>query len=102
MLYALALLLMFQVEHQHHPPRDASEYAKILEDPARDAWQKPHEVITALRLRPDEVVADIGAGSGYFTRRFAHHVKRVYAVDIDAKLLAMIGQQKLASVKTVL
>lgn len=59
MVPLILLLLTPQVEHQHHPPRDAAEYAKILEDPARDAWQKPHEVIMALKLRPDEVVADL-------------------------------------------
>lgn len=37
----------------------------MLEDPARDAWQKPHEVVMALKLEPADTVADIGAGSGY-------------------------------------
>ena len=48
-----------QTAHQHHPPQSAEEYAKVLEDPARDEWQKPHEVLTALRLKPTDVVADI-------------------------------------------
>ncbi|MBI3209671.1 MAG: methyltransferase domain-containing protein [Candidatus Solibacter usitatus] len=91
-----------QTQHQQHPPRDAAEYAKVLESPDRDAWQKPHEVITALTLRADEVIADLGAGSGYFTRRFAHHAKLVYAVDIDAKLLAMVDKMGAKNVKTVL
>ena len=96
--------LMSQVtaEHQHHPPRSADEYAKVLEDPARDAWQKPHEVITALVLRKDEAVADIGAGSGYFTRRLARHAGKVYAVDIDAKLLEKTRGSSPANVETVL
>ncbi len=95
------ILLMPQAAHQHHPPRNAEEYAKVLENPKRDEWQKPHEVITALKLRPEEVVADIGAGSGYFTRRLAHHTALVYAVDIDAKLLAIIEKQGLPKIKTV-
>lgn len=37
----------------------------MFDDPARDAWQKPHAVIQALKLAPDAVVADIGAGTGY-------------------------------------
>lgn len=105
MVAALVLSLFFapQVEHQkHHPPRNPEEYAKILENPQRDAWQKPHDVIQALKLRPDEVIADIGAGSGYFARRFAHHVKQVYAVDIDAKLLAIIAKHGAANIKNVL
>ena len=99
----LSLFLAPQVEHQkHHPPRNPEEYAKILENPQRDAWQKPHEVVQALKLRPEEVIADIGAGSGYFARRFAHHVKQVYAVDIDAKLLAIIAKHGAPNIKNVL
>lgn len=101
MIPLLLLALFPQVHHQQHPPRDASEYAKILEDPSRDAWQKPHEVIMALKLRSDEVIADIGAGSGYFTRRFANHAKQVLAVDIDPKLLAMIDKAASPKIKTI-
>ncbi|MBI4908851.1 MAG: methyltransferase domain-containing protein [Acidobacteria bacterium] len=100
----LALLALFaqQTAHQHHPPRDAAEYAKVLENPERDAWQKPHEVIMALKIRPDEVIADLGAGSGYFSRRLANHAGTVYAVDIDPKLLAMVEKAGAKNVKTVL
>jgi ubiquinone/menaquinone biosynthesis C-methylase UbiE len=59
-------------------------------------------VIAALKLRPDEVVAEIGAGTGYFTRRLARHTGRVYAVDIDAKLLENIKQQASDNVTIVL
>jgi arsenite methyltransferase len=96
----IALGAYGQVAHQHHPPRSAEEYAKVLENPARDAWQKPHEVIQALKLRSDEIVADIGAGSGYFTRRIANHVRTVYAVDIDPKLLALLPKSE--RIETVL
>lgn len=68
---------------------DAGEYASRLEDPLRDSWQKPHEVVSALDLKPGEAVADIGAGTGYFARRFARHAGKVYAVDIDPRLLQM-------------
>ncbi len=98
----LAAMAAAQVQHQHHPPRSADEYAKILENPSRDAWQKPHEVVQALALRADEAVADIGAGSGYFARRFAHHAAKVYAVDIDAKLLEMISQGATKNIETIL
>lgn len=40
-------------------------------DPGRDEWQKPEEVIRTMNLKPGDVVADIGAGTGYFTGRFA-------------------------------
>jgi ubiquinone/menaquinone biosynthesis C-methylase UbiE len=91
-----------QTEHQHHPPQSAAEYAQVLEDPARDAWQKPHEVLEALHLKGTETIADIGAGSCYFARRFAHHAAQVYAVDIDARLLEICRKDAPANLKTVL
>ncbi len=90
-----------QVPHQHHPPSSA-EYAKVLEDPSRDEWQKPHEVVMALGLKPTDTVADIGAGTGYFARRFAHHAGKVYAVDINEKLLAIARENAPSNLETVL
>lgn len=102
LLFLLTLGAAAQVAHQEHPPRSAGEYARVLEDPGRDAWQKPHEVVMALKLRPDEVIADIGAGTGYFSRRFAHHAGKVLAVDIDAKLLEIAAKDAPANLTTVL
>jgi len=53
---------------------------------SRDRWQQPERVVAALGIRPGDRVADLGAGSGYFTERLAHAVGpggKVYAVDID-------------------
>ncbi len=64
--------------------------------PDRDAWQHPAEVTDALGLRPGNVVADVGCGSGYFTFHLAARVGpqgRVYAVDIDDKELAKIRRR---------
>ena len=91
-----------QTQHQQHPPRSAEEYLKVLNDPKRDAWQKPHEVLQALDLKSTEIIADIGAGGGYFTRRFAHHAGKAYAVDIDAKLLEAAKKDAPANLETVL
>ena len=99
---ALAGAALAQIAHQHHPAHDAEEYARILEDPERDTWQLPRQVIESLRLKPGEVIADIGAGTGYFARRFAPHVAKVYAVDIDEKLLEIAKQKSPANVETVL
>lgn len=85
--FCFTLFGFAQIAHQHHPPQSTDEYAKVLEDPSRDEWQKPHEVIMALKLKPTDVVADIGSGTGYFARRFAMHAAKVYAVDIDPGLL---------------
>ena len=90
-----------QVEHQHHPPSSA-EYAKVLEDPSRDAWQKPQDVIMALGLKSTDTIADIGAGTGYFSRRFAHHAAKVYAVDIDPKLLSIASKNAPSNLETIL
>jgi ubiquinone/menaquinone biosynthesis C-methylase UbiE len=55
----------------------------------RDAWQQPDRVIASLGLRPRDRVADIGAGSGYFTLPLARAVGpsgRVHAVDVDEEM----------------
>lgn len=91
-----------QVPHQHHPPASAKEYARVLEDPSRDEWQKPHEVITELNLQDNQTVADLGAGTGYFSRRFARHAGQVLAVDIDPKLLEIAAKSGVDNLKTVL
>ena len=102
LILGTTLSAVAQVAHQEHPPRSAGEYARVLEDPARDEWQKPHEVVMALKLRTNEVIADIGAGTGYFSRRFARHAGKVLAVDIDANLLAIAAKDAPANLTTVL
>ena len=55
-----------QSPHSHeHSFGGAEKWAQVFDDPQRDAWQKPHEVIQALALKPDAVIADIGSGTGY-------------------------------------
>jgi predicted methyltransferase len=74
----------------HRLHRDPAAYIAALEDPKRDAYQKPHEVMQALAVKPGEVIADIGAGSGYFSVRLAHHVGptgRIYAVDVSPDMI---------------
>ena len=50
------------MRHRHDDP---VAYIASLEDPKRDDYQKPDEVLKALALKPGEVIADIGSGSGY-------------------------------------
>jgi arsenite methyltransferase len=99
---AFAALAAAQVQHQHPLQHSAEEYIRVLNDPKRDMWQLPHEVVMTLGLKPAEVVADIGAGTGYFARRFAHHAKKVYAVDIDQKLLDVAAKDAPANLETIL
>jgi predicted methyltransferase len=85
-----------QTPHTHdHSFSGAEHWAKVFDDPKRDAWQKPHEVIQALKLKPDAVVADIGAGTGYFAVRFAHMVPKgkVYAVDAEPDMVKYLADR---------
>lgn len=90
---ALLLLLPACASHDHPHPRQLSnvtEYLDRLDRPDRDADQKPSEVIQALGLTPGMAVADLGSGSGYFTRRFLESVApggTVYAIDVEPKAL---------------
>jgi predicted methyltransferase len=74
---------------------DAGKWAKVFDDPARDDWQKPHEVIAALKLAPDAAVADIGSGTGYFAARLAHFVPkgRVYGVDTEPDMVNYLTER---------
>jgi predicted methyltransferase len=97
---ALALLptsaLEAQTAHSHqHRFDDASKWARVFDDPQRDAWQKPHEVIQTLAPKPDAVIADIGAGTGYFAMRFAHMVPqgRVYAADTEPAMVKHLAER---------
>jgi arsenite methyltransferase len=87
-LFLVLISIAYGQDHRHErfPP-------ETYERAGRDEWQKPEQVVNALRLRPGSVVADIGAGSGYFTRRLAAKVLPggiVYAVDIDENMLRHI------------
>ena len=80
--------------HQHSFG-GAEQWAQIFDDPKRDAWQKPHEVIQALALKPDAVIADIGSGTGYFSARFANMVPkgRVYGVDTEPDMVKYLAER---------
>lgn len=80
--------------HQHRFD-DAARWAQVFDDPARDAWQKPDEVLSALALPPDAVVADIGAGTGYFSVRLAQRLPRghVYAADIELAMVRHLAER---------
>jgi predicted methyltransferase len=85
-----------QSPHDHkHSFSGAEHWARVFDDPERDKWQKPHEVIEALALKPDAAVADIGSGTGYFAVRLAHFVPQgtVYAVDTEPDMVAYLGER---------
>jgi ubiquinone/menaquinone biosynthesis C-methylase UbiE len=83
--------------------------ADWLERPERQAQERPDLLLEALHIAPGASVADIGAGSGYYTRRLAKMVGErgvVYAVDIQPEMIALLASNMAASnihnVKTVL
>jgi FkbM family methyltransferase len=99
---------------EHHQPAtmvhrfdDADAWAKVFDDPARDAWQHPDDVVAALGLSPDMTVADVGAGTGYFTVRLARAVPggQVIATDIEPDMVRYLvdraRREKLGNVRAV-
>ena len=76
-------------DHMEHRFDNPERYAKSFDDPARDGWQMPDRVIAALGLQPGNAVADIGAGTGYFSVRLAKSpaAPTVYAVDIEPAMV---------------
>ncbi len=93
--------------HQHRF-EDAEAWAGRFEDPARDAWQKPDEVIAALKLAKTAKVADIGSATGYFPVRLARAVSkgRVWGVDIEPDMVRYLNararKEKLGNLWSVL
>jgi predicted methyltransferase len=92
-----------------HPFDDVAHWASVFDDPARDAWQKPRDVVGALGLQPGMTVADLGAGTGYFSRYLSAAVGEtgtVFAVETEPNLVTRLReraeQEKTANVTPIL
>ena len=72
-----------------HSFADAELWAARFEDPERDVWQRPDEVLAALELPADGKLVDIGSATGYFPVRFAKAMPQgvVYGVDLEPTLV---------------
>jgi ubiquinone/menaquinone biosynthesis C-methylase UbiE len=96
-LAALAIglgLLAAPLAAQHarlFPPQDLG----LLEGPDRDAWQRPDQIMDAMQIGETSIVADLGAGGGWFTVRLARRVPngRVYAEDIQPQMIEAIERR---------
>ncbi len=74
--------------HEHKTPFGSTEkYIDFLERQDRITWQKPGAVIEALKLKGDENIADVGAGSGYFSFPFASVLPRAGFTQLTLILL---------------
>ena len=92
-------------QHGLFPPKDLG----LLDPPDRDTWQRPDQIMDALGIADASIVADVGAGSGWFTVRVARRVGPngiVYAQDVQQEMLAAISRrvqrEGLTNVRTVL
>src|SRR5206468_3894275 len=80
----------------HRSFADVEQWVAVFDDPARDAYQKPREVVRALRIRPGMRVADVGAGTGYFSRYLSAAVGAagtVLAVDTEPELVRYLRER---------
>ena len=95
--------------HDRHRPADFEAFVGRMLDPARDGWQKRARVLRAAGITRGAVVADVGAGPGFFTLALARAVGpagHVYAVDPEPRSLERVreqlGKRRLRNVTPVL
>lgn len=84
---------MSKGDHMHRRFDDPAQWAKSFDDPARDQWQMPDRVIAALKLKPNQTVADLGAGTGYLSVRLAKSAAKVFSADIEASMVAYLQKR---------
>lgn len=89
-------------EHGHHGQghdhdfSDVERFAAIFDDPERDEWQKPDEVVALLALEAGQTVADLGAGTGYFLSRLSNAVGpegQVLGLDVEPNMVAHMEER---------
>lgn len=82
-------------EGYHKSFAGADKWVKRFDDPSRDKWQMPKEVIAALKIDKDDKIADIGAGTGYFSLRIARAYpdSTIYGADVEPDMITYLKQQ---------
>ncbi|NNL86734.1 MAG: methyltransferase domain-containing protein [Myxococcales bacterium] len=91
-LFACAPLMVEREGHRVFNP----DYLPWLDHPRRDAWQQPEAVLDALDISEGAIVADVGAGGGYFAERVAARVGpagRVYATDVQDEMIEALERR---------
>jgi SAM-dependent methyltransferase len=100
-------------DHAHGPLvhrfEHADQWATELDDPARDAWQRPKDVVDAMEIQTGMTVADIGAGTGYFEPYLSRAVGAtgtVLALDVEPDMVRYLNERaardQLANVRPAL
>ena len=109
LIFARAVLAASDDATTHHSFDDVEHWKAVFDDPARDEWQKPADLVKALAIRPGMAVADLGAGTGYLSRHLSAAVGpdgTVFAAEPEPKLLAYLREraerEKTANVVPVL
>lgn len=104
----IAMLAFVVATLPQQQQRTPEEYAKFLEGAERVARMQVARVVSALELKAGMKVADIGSGSGLFTRPIAKAIAprgTAYAVDIDPALLKIVersaANEKIANIRTI-
>jgi len=75
---------------------EVERFAKHFDDPTRDAWQRPAEVIRLLEIVPGQKVVDLGAGTGYFVPHLAKAVGAqgsVLALDVEPNMVRYMKER---------
>lgn len=83
----------------HHRFEDPSKYAERWNDPARDAYQKPDELVAIMEISPGMTVADLGAGTGYMLPHLSRAVGEggaVLALDGEDAMVAYLEENRSA------
>ncbi len=81
--------------HHHHGFEDPARWAEKWDTDERDAWQKPEAVLALIAPKPADLIADIGAGTGYFAVRLAAAAPEgeVYAIDLGPEMVQYLGER---------
>jgi ubiquinone/menaquinone biosynthesis C-methylase UbiE len=105
----LAAVATLSAAPRQHSRLFPPEKLGTLEGPDRDAWQRPDQVMDKLLIAEGSVVADLGAGGGWFTMRLASRVGPngiVYAEDVQPQMIESITRRtaraNVRNVRTVL
>lgn len=80
--------------YEHMLENGFDKLQQQFDDPSRAEWQKVDEVLDFMKIEPDEVVAEIGPGTGYFTFPLAERCNKVIALDIDTAFINHLNRQK--------